>query len=103
MTPDTQFSFSLIIAVISTIGVVYTLMRNMKNSTISDAEGIIRANTKLDTIATSLEDIKFDLRSINNRLDKISETQVNHEYRIKMLENKIGIENERTNNGKILQ
>jgi len=96
MTPESTVSFALIFGLIGAAGVLYTLISNIKKNTQEEsqkrnsyAEGILKANMKLDQVCSSLNEMRVDTKAIDNQLKEMSKKQVEHDIRMDNLEDRI--------------
>lgn len=89
LNPDTTVSVSLLLSAISCLGVIVTLIKGFKSSGKEDAEGIVKANVKLDSICNSLSEMRVDVRSLNSRIDEIAKKQAEHDIEIRNLKDQL--------------
>lgn len=104
-TPDSSIDFNAIFAIITAIGVIYSIYKSSKSTSKEDAKknsdeikenltGILKANLKLDNLCNSTDEIRMDIKGLSSRMDKLSETQVRHDTIISEMKTDI----ERINN-----
>lgn len=96
MTPENAVSFSLIFGLIGAGGVLYTIISKIKKNTQEEsqirnsyAEGILKANMKLDQVCSSLNEMRVDTKAIDNQLKEMSKKQVEHDIRMDNLEDRL--------------
>lgn len=86
MNPDTTISVSLLISSISCLSVIVALVRSIRSKGAEDAQGIVKANVKLDTICQNINEIRVDYKTLNSRIDELAKKQIEHDIKIKQLE-----------------
>lgn len=105
-TPNASIDFNAIFAIITAIGVIYSIYRTSKSTSKEDAKkssdelkenltGILKANLKLDSLCNSTDEIRMDIRGLNSRIDKLSETQIRHDTIINEIKSDIDTTNKR--------
>lgn len=95
MTNESTITFTLLFAIISTIGLIINLVLTIKRDSksnqkedISIKEGIIKANMKLDQVCATNNSILLETDKIKEKINNMALRQENHETRIKILEGK---------------
>lgn len=86
LSPDATISVSLLISLISIIACVYTFFRSVKVKAAEDAQGIVKANVKLDAICQQVGEMRQDMKNLESRFNNVEKRLENHEMRITTLE-----------------
>lgn len=102
MTGDTTLTVSVIVLIIGVVLNVYGFFNNRKKDIKTEAqelwdmkESLTKINLKTDQISNSLNEMRIDLRSMNDRLTGIEKDIVGLKQRVTILEKmKGGIVNE---------
>lgn len=89
MSPDTTISVSLLISCISCISVIVALVGSIKKKGAEDAQGIVKANVKLDTICQNINEIRVEYKALNERIDQLAKKQIEHDVVIQQLKEQI--------------
>lgn len=77
-----EFLFSLAAFVVLIINVVVMIRSNSK----SDAEGVVKANLKLDALCRDSSETRLDLKSMKSDIEKMTKKQIEHDFRLKKIE-----------------
>ena len=102
MTGDTTLTVSVIVLIIGVVLNIYGFFSNRKKDIKTEAqelwdmkESLTKINLKTDQISNSLNEMRIDLRSMNDRLTGIEKDIVALKQRVTILEKiKGGIVNE---------
>ena len=102
MTGDTTLTVSVIVLIIGVVLNIYGFFNNRKKDIKTEAqelwdmkESLTKINLKTDQISNSLNEMRIDLRSMNDRLTGIEKDIVALKQRVTILEKiKGGIVNE---------
>lgn len=104
MALDTQVTISFIFSMVTCLVALYTIWSNSKKDTKIDtresleaqrksleaqrevAEGTLKANIKLDELCNTTRETRLDIRTLSNKIDEIKEKQIEHEIRLKTVE-----------------
>lgn len=77
-----EFLFSLAAFVVLIINVVVMIRSNSK----SDAEGVVKANLKLDALCRDSSETRLDLKSMKSDIEKMTKKQIEHDFRLDKIE-----------------
>lgn len=77
-----EFLFSLAAFVVLIINVVVMIRSNSK----SDAEGVVKANLKLDALCRDSSETRLDLKSMKSDIEKMTKKQIEHDFRLEKIE-----------------
>ena len=77
-----EFLFSLSAFVVLIINVVVMII----NSSKSDAEGVVKANLKLDALCRDSSETRLDLKSMKSDIEKMTKKQIEHDFRLEKIE-----------------
>lgn len=77
-----EFLFSLASFVVLIINVVVMIRSNSK----SDAEGVVKANLKLDALCRDSSETRLDLKSMKSDIEKMTKKQIEHDFRLEKIE-----------------
>lgn len=97
MALDTQVTVSFVFSLVTCLVAMYTLWNNSKKDTKTDtresleaqrevAEGTLKANIKLDELCNTTRETRLDIRTLSSKIDEIKEKQIEHEIRLKTVE-----------------
>ena len=77
-----EFLFSLAAFVVLSINVVVMTKNNSK----TDAEGVVKANLKLDALCRDSSETRLDLKSMKSDIEKMTKKQIEHDFRLEKIE-----------------
>ena len=77
-----QFLFSLATFGVLIINVVVMIRNNSKQ----DAEGVVKANLKLDALCRDSGETRLDLKSMKSDIEKMTKKQMEHDFRLEKIE-----------------
>lgn len=80
MTFDFLFSSATFLVLI--INVVVMIRNNGKD----DAEGMVKANLKLDQLCRDSGETRLDLKSMKSDIEKMTKKQIEHDFRLEKIE-----------------
>lgn len=77
-----EFLFSLAAFAVLIVNVVVMIKSNSK----SDAEGVVKANLKLDALCRDSSETRLDLKSMKSDIEKMTKKQIEHDFRLEKIE-----------------
>lgn len=77
-----QFLFSFAAFVILIINIVVMIRNNSKQ----DAEGVVKANLKLDALCRDSSETRLDLKSMKSDIEKMTKKQIEYDFRLEKIE-----------------
>lgn len=77
-----QFLFSFAAFVILIINIVVMIRNNSKQ----DAEGVVKANLKLDALCRDSSETRLDLKSMKSNIEKMTKKQIEYDFRLEKIE-----------------
>lgn len=77
-----EFLFSLAAFTVLIVNVVVMIKSNSK----SDAEGVVKANLKLDALCRDSSETRLDLKSMKSDIEKMTKKQIEHDFRLEKIE-----------------
>lgn len=77
-----EFLFSLATFAVLIVNVVVMIKSNSK----SDAEGVVKANLKLDALCRDSSETRLDLKSMKSDIEKMTKKQIEHDFRLEKIE-----------------
>lgn len=80
MTFEFLFSFAAFVVLI--INIVVMIRNNSKQ----DAEGVVKANLKLDALCRDSSETRLDLKSMKSDIEKMTKKQMEHDFRLEKIE-----------------
>jgi len=86
---ENQVSLAFLFAVVAVVGTIYNIVTSSKKNTKAEAEGIIKANLKLDELCQTTRETRLDIRTLETKIDQIKEKQMEHELRLSNVEKKV--------------
>lgn len=85
MTPETTISLSFLMTIIFFVFSALTFFGNRKKDTRDESRELIKANVKLEQICATTSETRADIKSMNNQIERINETQIKQGMEIKAL------------------
>lgn len=77
-----EFLFSLAAFAVLIVNVVVMIKNNSK----TDAEGVVKANLKLDALCRDSSETRLDLKSMRSDIEKMTKKQIEHDFRLEKIE-----------------
>ena len=75
MTPETTISLSFLMTIMLFIFTAVNFFSGRKKDTRDESRELIKANVKLEQICATTSETRADIKSMNNQIEKINETQ----------------------------
>lgn len=85
MTPETTISLSFLMTIMLFIFTAVNFFSGRKKDTRDESRELIKANVKLEQICATTSETRADIKSMNNQIEKINETQIKQGMEIKAL------------------
>ena len=58
----------------------------IRNNSKQDAEGVVKANLKLDALCRDSSETRLDLKSMKSDIEKMTKKQMEHDFRLEKIE-----------------
>lgn len=86
ITPKDGMTFEFLFSFAAFVVLIINIVVMIKNNSKSDAEGVVKANLKLDTLCRNSSETRLDLKSMKSDIEKMTKKQMEHDFRFEKIE-----------------
>lgn len=84
--PKDGMTFDFLFSLAAFIVLIVNVIVMIKNNSKSDAEGVVKANLKLDALCRDSSETRLDLKSMRSDIEKMTKKQIEHDFRLEKIE-----------------
>lgn len=86
ITPKDGMSFQFLFSLAAFVVLIINVVVMIKNNSKTDAEGVVKANLKLDALCRDSSETRLDLKSMKSDIEKMTKKQIEHDFRLEKIE-----------------
>lgn len=86
ITPKDGMTFEFLFSLAAFVVLIINVVVMIRNSSKSDAEGVVKANLKLDALCRDSSETRLDLKSMRSDIEKMTKKQIEHDFRLEKIE-----------------
>ncbi len=86
ITPKDGMTFELLFSLAAFVVLIVNVVVMIKNNSKTDAEGVVKANLKLDALCRDSSETRLDLKSMKSDIEKMTKKQIEHDFRLEKIE-----------------
>lgn len=86
VTPKDGMTFEFLFSSAAFVVLIINVVVMIKNNSKSDAEGVVKANLKLDQLCRDSGETRLDLKSMKSDIEKMTKKQIEHDFRLEKIE-----------------
>lgn len=86
ITPKDGMTFEFLFSLAAFVVLIINVVVMIKNNSKSDAEGVVKANLKLDALCRDSSETRLDLKSMKSDIEKMTKKQIEHDFRLEKIE-----------------
>lgn len=86
ITPKDGLTFEFLFSLAAFVVLIINVVVMIRNSSKSDAEGVVKANLKLDALCRDSSETRLDLKSMKSDIEKMTKKQIEYDFRLEKIE-----------------
>lgn len=86
VTPKDGMTFEFLFSLAAFAVLIINVVVMIKNNSKTDAEGVVKANLKLDALCRDSSETRLDLKSMRSDIEKMTKKQIEHDFRLEKIE-----------------
>lgn len=86
VTPKDGFTFEFLFSLAAFIVLIVNVIVMVRNNGKDDAEGVVKANLKLDQLCRDSGETRLDLKAMKSDIEKMTKKQIEHDFRLEKIE-----------------
>lgn len=86
ITPKDGMTFEFLFSLAAFVVLIINVVVMIKNNSKTDAEGVVKANLKLDALCRDSSETRLDLKSMRSDIEKMTKKQIEHDFRLEKIE-----------------
>lgn len=86
ITPKDGMSFQFLFSFAAFVVLIINIVVMIRNNNKQDAEGVVKANLKLDALCRDSSETRLDLKSMKSDIEKMTKKQMEHDFRLEKIE-----------------
>ncbi|MGI5933098.1 MAG: hypothetical protein ACOX8G_11290 [Eubacterium sp.] len=86
VTPKDGMTFEFLFSLAAFAVLIVNVVVMIKNNSKSDAEGVVKANLKLDALCRDSSETRLDLKTMKSDIEKMTKKQIEHDFRLEKIE-----------------
>lgn len=86
VTPKDGMTFEFLFSLAAFAVLIVNVVVMIKNNSKTDAEGVVKANLKLDALCRDSSETRLDLKSMRSEIEKMTKKQIEHDFRLEKIE-----------------
>lgn len=86
VTPKDGMTFEFLFSLAAFVVLIINVVVMIKNNSKTDAEGVVKANLKLDALCRDSSETRLDLKSMKSDIEKMTKKQIEHDFRLEKIE-----------------
>lgn len=86
ITPKDGMTFEFLFSLAAFVVLIINVVVMIKNNSKSDAEGVVKANLKLDQLCRDSGETRLDLKAMKADIEKMTKKQIEHDFRLEKIE-----------------
>lgn len=86
ITPKGGMTFEFLFSLAAFIVLIVNVVVMIKNNSKTDAEGVVKANLKLDALCRDSGETRLDLKAMKSDIEKMTKKQIEHDFRLEKIE-----------------
>lgn len=86
ITPKDGMTFEFLFSLAAFAVLIVNVVMMIKNNSKTDAEGVVKANLKLDALCRDSSETRLDLKSMGSDIEKMTKKQIEHDFRLEKIE-----------------
>lgn len=86
LNPRNGMTFEFIFSLATFVVLITNVIVMIKNNSKKDAEGVVKANLKLDQLCRDSGETRLDLKSMKGDIEKMTKKQIEHDFRLGQIE-----------------
>lgn len=86
ITPKDGMTFEFLFSLAAFAVLIVNVVVMIKNNSKTDAEGVVKANLKLDALCRDSSETRLDLKSMKSDIEKMTKKQMEHDFRLGQIE-----------------
>lgn len=84
--PKDGMTFDFLFSLAAFIVLIVNVIVMIKNNSKSDAEGVVKANLKLDQLCRDSGETRLDLKAMKADIEKMTKKQIEHDFKLGQIE-----------------
>lgn len=84
--PKDGMTFDFLFSLAAFIVLIVNVIVMIKNNSKSDAEGVVKANLKLDQLCRDSGEKRLDLKAMKADIEKMTKKQIEHDFKLGQIE-----------------
>lgn len=86
ITPKDGMTFEFLFSLAAFAVLIVNVVMMIKNNSKTDAEGVVKANLKLDALCRDSSETRLALKSMGSDIEKMTKKQIEHDFRLEKIE-----------------
>lgn len=86
ITPKDGMTFEFLFSFAAFVVLIINIVVMIRNNSKQDAEGVVKANLKLDSLCRDSSETRLDLKSMKSDIEKMTKKQIEHDFRLEKIE-----------------
>lgn len=86
VTPKDGMTFEFLFSLAAFAVLIVNVVVMIKNNSKTDAEGVVKANLKLDALCRDSSETRLDIKSMRSDIEKMTKKQIEHDFRLEKIE-----------------
>lgn len=86
VTPKDGMTFEFLFSLAAFAVLIVNVVVMIKNNSKTDAEGVVKANLKLDALCRDSSETRLDIKSMRSDIEKMTKKQIEYDFRLEKIE-----------------